>query len=93
MTETENRPYMMPNRLDEDTKLDTLSWYLLVIGLMAIAFGGLLLFLKELHYRDYVLNGVVLSRYMLLAGGGFYVSGRLLSYYRRYQRKKSGSQG
>jgi predicted MFS family arabinose efflux permease len=93
MTETENNPYLTQNPLDDKTRLDTLSWYLLVTGLMCIGFAGLFLFLREVRYQDYVLNGVALGRYLLVAGAFFYVGGRVLSYYRRYQRKKAGGQG
>lgn len=90
MTETENNKILAGSRLDETSKLDTLSWYLLVIGLMSIGFAGVFLFLKEIRYEDYVLNGVALGRYMLLAGAVSYVGGRGISYYRKYQRKKAG---
>ena len=76
--------------LDEKNRLDTLSWYLVVIGFMSIAAAGLFLFLREVRYQDYVLNGVALGRYLLLLGGGCYVVGRVLSYYRRFRKQKAG---
>lgn len=93
MTELETNPYRTNMRLDETSWVDTLSWYLLVVGLMCIVFAGLFLYLREIRYQDYVLNGVVLGRYMLLAGAVSYVAGRILSYYRKYQRRKAGGQG
>jgi hypothetical protein len=85
--ETEKDPYAP---LDGKSRLDTLSWYLVVIGFMSIAAAGLFLFLREIRYQDYVLNGVALGRYMLLLGGASYVAGRVLSYYRRFRKQKAG---
>lgn len=89
MLEPEKNPYA----LDEKNALDTLSWYLVAIGFMSIAAAGLFLFLREIRYQDYVLNGVALGRYLLVAGALFYVAGRFLSYYRRFRKRKAGVQG
>ena len=85
--ETGTNPYAP---LDEKNRLDTLSWYLVVIGFMAIAAAGLFLFLREIRYQDYVLNGVALGRYLLVIGGLSYVAGRILAYYRRFRKQKAG---
>lgn len=89
MTEPEKDPYA----LDRASPLDTLSWYLVAIGFMAILAAGLFLFLREIRYRDYVLNGLVFGRYLLAAGVISYFAGRILSYYRKYRKKKAGDQG
>lgn len=89
MTEQARNPYP----IDSSSRLDTLSWYLMVTGFMAILAAGLFLFLREIQYEDYVLNGLVLGRYMLGAGVLLYFSGRILSYYRKYRKKKAGDQG
>src|SRR5688500_10453847 len=71
------------------TPMDTLSWYLLVVGFLAIVTAGLFLFLREIRYQDYVLNGTVLGRYFLIAGATSYFAGRIITYTRRI-RKKAG---
>ena len=86
MTEPEKNSYA----LDQKNILDTVSWYLVVVGFLAILAAGLFLFLREIRYQDYVLNGLVLGRYMLVAGMVSYFTGRILSYYRKYRKKKAG---
>lgn len=89
MTAPEQNPYA----LDSKNTLDTVSWYLVVVGFLAIVAAGLFFFLREIRYQDYVLNGVALGRYMLGAGVVSYFAGRALSYYRRFRKKKAGDQG
>ena len=86
MTEQVPNPYA----LDDKDGLDTLAWYLMATGFMAILGAGLFLFLREIRYEDYVLNGVALGRYMLGAGVILYFAGRILSYYRKFRRRKAG---
>lgn len=68
---------------------DTLAWYLMATGFIALAAAGLFIFLKTINYRDYTLNTTVLGRYLLMGGIGFYFAGRSISYYRRFQRRKA----
>ena len=89
MTAPEYNPYA----LDSKNGLDTLSWYLVVVGFLAIIAAGLFFFLREIRYQDYVLNGVAMGRYLLGAGFLSYLAGRLLSYYRKFRKKKAGDQG
>jgi hypothetical protein len=84
MTEFENNPYA----LDTKSRLETVSWYLLATGIMCIVAAALFLFLREIRYQDYVLNGVVLGRYLLLGGAVLYVVGRGLSYYGKFRRRQ-----
>lgn len=86
MLETEKNPYA----LEDKDRLETVSWYLLATGIMCIVAAGLFLYLREIRYRDYVLNGVALGRYLLVGGAAFYVTGRLLSYYRKFRKKQAG---
>lgn len=86
MTETENDHYA----LDTKNRLDTVSWYLLATGIMCIVAAALFLFLREIRYQDYVLNGVALGRYLLLGGAAAYVAGRGLSYYAKFRKRKAG---
>ena len=74
------------------TALANLSWYLMAVGFLAIAAAGLFLFLREIRYQDYVLNGAVLGRYLLMAGVASYFAGRIITYYRKF-RKKAGTRG
>jgi hypothetical protein len=69
--------------------MDTLAWYLMATGFIALAAAGIFIFLKTINYRDYVLNGSALGRYFLIGGMIFYFAGRGISYYRRFQRRKA----
>lgn len=85
-----NTPEKDPYALEAKSFLDTVSWYLLVFGIMSIAAAALFLYLREIRYQDYVLNGVALGRYLLLAGAVSYVAGRALAYYRKFRKKQAG---
>ncbi|HLP43401.1 MAG TPA: hypothetical protein VK465_18000 [Fibrobacteria bacterium] len=86
MTQTERDPYA----LDSTSRLDSVIWYLMATGFMAILGAGLFLFLREIRYEDYVLNGAALGRYLLGAGVVLYFTGRILSFYRKFRKKKAG---
>lgn len=79
--------------LHRQNGLDTLSWYLMATGFMALIAAGLFIFLKTIHYRDYDLNASVLGRYLLVGGVVCYFIGRGISYYRRFQRRKAERDG
>jgi hypothetical protein len=76
----------------EKNWMDTLSWYLLVMGFLAILTGGLFFWLYRqgsLRHADYVLNGNALGRYFLIGGVASYMVGRGLSHYRRIRRRRT----
>jgi hypothetical protein len=75
--------------MDDKNGLDTLAWYLMVTGFMALAAAALFILLKTVNYRDYTLNGAALGRYLLMGGIICYFAGRAISYYRRFQRRKA----
>jgi hypothetical protein len=71
--------------------VDTLAWYLLVMGFLGILTGGLFFWLYRqgsLRHADYVLNGNALGRYFLIAGITSYMLGRGLTHYRRLRRRR-----
>jgi hypothetical protein len=74
--------------LNSQGKLDTLSWYLVVLGFVAILFAALCIYLAQIRYRDYVLNARVLGGYLLGLGISLYAVGRGISYFRRFQRRR-----
>jgi hypothetical protein len=74
------------------TWVDTLSWYMLVMGFIGILTGGLMFWLYrsgQLRYEDYVLNGNVLGGYFLIAGISCYLVGRVLSHVQRLRRRRN----
>ena len=74
--------------------VDELAWYMMVMGFVGILLAGLLFYLHKYHplrYPDYSLNANLLGGYVLVAGLGFYVVGRLLHYYRRFQKRSMKS--
>jgi|GEM_PF-5983292 len=76
---------------DQKTWVDTLAWYLLVMGFSCILVGGLFFWLYgqgKLRYADYILNGHALGRYFLFAGIFSYLIGRILTYVRRLHRNR-----
>ena len=73
--------------LHEEDRLDSLSWYLVVLGFISILLSGLCFYLAQIRYRDYVLNATALGRYLLFAGILAYGVGRMISYYKRYRRR------
>ena len=84
----------LPSNIDaygdlQDSRWDTLRFYLMVTGVICLLAAGLFIYVKHIHYRDYILNGSVLGRYLLFAGLFFYFSGRAITYYQRFQRKKA----
>lgn len=73
------------------TWVDTLSWYLLVIGFLAILAGGLMFWMYrngQLRYEDYLLNGNALGGYFLIIGISCYLVGRILSHVQRSRRRR-----
>jgi hypothetical protein len=86
------RPQSYAN-LHRQSPLDMLAWYLVAAGIMALAAAGLFIFLRTIHYRDFTLNGAALGRYLLIAGIISYVAGRVIAYYRRFQRRKTERDG
>ena len=71
--------------------VDEVSWYLMVMGFIAILAAGLCFILfrhRPLRYEDFSLDANVLGKYLLLAGLMSYAIGRILYYIRRYRRGK-----
>jgi hypothetical protein len=76
---------------EEKTWVDTLAWYLLVMGFISILTGGLFFWLYRqgsLRHAEYVLNGNALGSYLLIIGVASYMVGRGLSHYRRLRRRR-----
>ncbi len=74
----------------KEDKLDTLSWYMVVFGFVSLALAGLCLYLKTIHYRDFLLNGNLLGQYLMMLGVALYVGGRAIKYYKRFKNKETG---
>jgi hypothetical protein len=73
--------------IEQEQKLDTLGWYMVVFGFIVLGLAGLCFYLKRISYRDFSLNGNVLGNYLLMVGICLYVGGRAIKYYQRYKRK------
>ena len=72
--------------------LDELSWYLLVMGFIAILTAGLCFFLyrnKPLTYADFSIDANTLGKCLLIAGLLSYVTGRVIHYIRRHQKRRA----
>jgi len=68
-----------------------LSWYLLVLGFVAILLAALCFFLyrnKPLTYNDFSINANVLGRYLLSFGLLSYIMGRGIQYVRRFKARR-----
>ena len=72
---------------EKEDKLDLLSWYLVFFGFIVLGLAGICLYLKQISYRDFYINGRVLGNYLLMLGICLYLSGRGIKYYKRYRRK------
>ncbi len=68
-----------------------LSWYLLILGFIAILLAALCFFLyrnRPLTYNDFTINANVLGRYLLSFGVVCYVVGRTIQYVRRFKARR-----
>ena len=71
--------------------LDTFSWYLLVMGFIAILVSGLCFFLfrnKPLTYDDFSIDANTLGKYLLVFGLVLYVVGRSIHYTRKLRNRR-----
>jgi hypothetical protein len=73
--------------LYKSNRLSTLSWYLMVLGIVSILVAGLFIYLRKIPYRDFVLDGNGVGRYFLFAGIAAYIAGRAISYFQKYRKK------
>jgi hypothetical protein len=79
--------------LGKSDRLATLSWYLVVTGMVLLGFAALCLYLDRTGYRDFfkhkdfALNPLVLSRRLLVAGILSYAAGRIITYSRRFSKR------
>jgi len=74
--------------------VDELSWYLLVLGFIAILVAGLCFFLfrnRPLTYADFSIDANTLGKYLMMFGLACYVVGRVLHYSRKLKRIKENS--
>ncbi len=88
--EDQSPPFKDFDDFGKEDKLDTLSWYMVVFGFVALALAGLCFYLKTIHYRDFLLNGNLLGNYLLMFGVTLYVAGRAIKYYKRFKNKETG---
>lgn len=79
--------------LDKQDPLDTVSWYLVVIGLVALGFAALCLLLDHtgnrefFSHKDFALNPVALARKLLIVAAVAYAAGRGIKYYQRFRKR------
>ncbi len=80
--------------LGEKTALDTLSWYLIATGVMALLFAALCLIMDRTGHRDFFahkdfsINPNFLGRWLLMASICLYGAGRAIVYYQRFSKRK-----
>ena len=73
---------------------DDLSWYLLVLGFIAIVVAGLCFFLFRNHpltYADFSIDANTLGKYLMILGLVSYIAGRAIYYSRKLKRRKEDS--
>lgn len=79
--------------LGKEDLADTLSWYMIVFSLISIAIAGLCIYLRQIHYRDFTLNGRLLGNYFLMFGAALYVGGRAIKYMKRFKKRREREVG
>jgi hypothetical protein len=96
-TSLENQEPRRPDfsSLGKADRLATLSWYLVVTGMVLLGFAALCLYLDRsghqdfFKHKDFALNPLVLSRRLLIAGILAYAAGRIITYSRRFRKRRS----
>jgi hypothetical protein len=82
--------------LGQEDKLSTLSWYLVAIGIVALVLAALCLVLDRsgsrgfFSHKDFALNPNALGRLLLLVGIISYAAGRIITYVRRFRKRRAG---
>ena len=88
-----------PSAFDSFGKRDglaTLSWYLVTTGVVLLALAALCLYMGRtgatdfFKHKDFAINPMALSRYLLMAGLVSYAGGRAITYYRRFRKRQPG---
>lgn len=88
-----------PKAFDSFGKRDglaTVSWYLVTTGVVFLGFAVICLIMGRsgstdfFKHKDFALNPLALSRYLLMAGLVAYAAGRSITYYRRFRRREPG---
>src|SRR3954468_4401823 len=78
------------NLLEKKSRLDSVSWFLVMVALVCVAAAILFIFLNQIRYRDFSINGHALGLRLLYAAILFYVGGRGIAYYQRFNKKSTG---
>jgi hypothetical protein len=101
MSELDQQPQSNPpfdpsafDSLGKRDRLETLRWYLVTIGVIALVLAAICIFMGRngstgfFSHKDFALNPIALGRYLLLAGFVSYASGRAITYYRRFSKRE-----
>ena len=101
MSEPETNPTESPRfdsspyeALARKETLDTISWYLIALGIAGLVLAALCLFLDHTGHRDFFahkdfsINPNFLGRALLLGAIAFYGAGRAIVYYQRFSKRK-----
>lgn len=81
--------------LGKQDRLATVRWYLITTGVLALVLAIVCLIMDGagatdfFSHRDFALNPRAVSRYLLYLGLFLYAAGRSITYYQRFQKRKS----
>ncbi len=75
--------------LHKETKADLLSWYMIVFGLICLALAGLFIYLGNINYKDFYINGHAMGNYLLMAAMALYFGGRIIKFVSKKKKSKT----